>query len=122
MPETIPQLVDQELDELIRSAIMQRNLLRFTYKSNERIAEPHDYGIQNGIVRVFCSQVAGRSTSPLPGWCLVDVHEMQDYEILEQHFAGNREAPSGRHHRWDGLHPGRTACELEGEASEIILF
>jgi len=122
MPETIPQLVDQELDELIRSAIMQRNLLRFTYKSNERIAEPHDYGIQNGIVRVFCSQVAGRSTSPLPGWCLVDVHEMQDYEILEQHFAGNREAPSGRHHRWDGLHPGRTACELEGEASEINLF
>jgi len=101
MPETIPQLVDQELDELIRSAIMQRNLLRFTYKSNERIAEPHDYGIQNGIVRVFCSQVAGRSTSPLPGWCLVDVHEMQDYEILEQHFGGNREAPSGRHHRWD---------------------
>jgi len=60
MPETIPQLVDQELDELIRSAIMQRNLLRFTYKGNERIAEPHDYGIQNGIVRVFCFQVAGR--------------------------------------------------------------
>ena len=122
MPATIPQLVDQELDELIRSAIMQRNLLRFTYKGNERIAEPHDYGIQNGIVRVFCFQVAGRSTRPLPGWRLVDVHEMQEYEILEQQFAGNREAPSGRHHRWDGLHPGRTACELEGEASEIILF
>jgi len=99
MPATIPQLVDQELDELIRSAIMQKHLLRFSIKAKSELQNPTT--IQNGIVRVSCFQVAGRSTSPLPGWCLVDVHEMQDYEILEQHFAGNREAPSGRHHRWD---------------------
>ncbi len=93
--------VDEEIDQLIRKAIIEKHLLRFTYKGQERIAEPHDYGIQNGIVRLFCYQVGGQSSSRLPGWRLVDVSEMQDCEKLERRFAGNREAPSGKHHRWD---------------------
>ena len=86
---------------LLRGAIENKQLLRFKYKGNERIAEPHDYGIQNGIIRLFCRQVGGRSGSRIPGWRLIDVGEMEDYEMLDQHFAGNREISSGKHHRWD---------------------
>jgi hypothetical protein len=93
--------LDEQIDQLIRNAITEKHLLRFTYKGQERIAEPHDYGIQKGIVRLFCYQVGGQSSSRLPGWRLVDVSEMQHCEFLERHFAGNREAPSGKHHRWD---------------------
>jgi WYL domain len=91
----------ESLDRLLREAIRTKHLLRFQYKNQERIVEPHDYGIQNGVVRVFCYQVGGRSSGRLPGWRLVDVSEMQDCEILDRRFAGNREAPSGKHHKWD---------------------
>src|SRR5438046_6057745 len=40
MPATIPQLVDQELDELIRSAIMQKHLLRFSIKAKSELQNP----------------------------------------------------------------------------------
>jgi hypothetical protein len=93
--------VFEELDQLIYSAIRNKQLIRFTYKGNERIVEPHDYGVQNGIVRLFCWQVGGRSGSRIPGWRMVDVAGMQDCEKLDQHFAGNREIATGKHHRWD---------------------
>ena len=95
--------VDQELDKLLHTAIKTKHLLRFKYKDNERIAEPHDYGVQNGIVRLSCWQVGGRSSSRIPGWRMVDVDGMQECEILERSFKGNREIASGKHHRWDTL-------------------
>jgi len=102
MPNCAPKTkVNTEIDRLLRKAIRTKHLLRFRYKGQERVAEPHDYGIQNGVVRVFCYQVDGQSSRRLPGWRLVDVSEMQDCKILEHRFAGNREAPSGKHHRWD---------------------
>jgi len=93
--------VDEERDQLLRSAIANRRLLRFKYKGNERIVEPHDYGVQNGIVRLLCWQVGGQSGGRIPGWRLIDVAVMQDYQILDQRFAGNREVASGQHRRWD---------------------
>ena len=93
--------VNPELDSLLRRAIENMRLLRFSYKGNERIAEPHDYGIQNGIVRLLCWQVGGRSGGRIPGWRLIDVADMENCEMLNQHFGGNREVPSGKHHRWD---------------------
>jgi hypothetical protein len=95
--------VEKELDDLLGNAITEKHLLRFTYKGRERIVEPHDYGIQNGIVRLFGHQVGGGGSSRLPGWRLVDVSEMQDCEMLKRRFAGNREVPSGKHHRWDAV-------------------
>jgi hypothetical protein len=104
MPDRSPRAeVSAETDRLLRKAIRTKHLLRFRYKAQERVAEPHDYGIQNGVVRLFCYQVGGRSSGRLPGWRLVDVSEMQDCEILERRFAGNREAHSGRHHQWDEI-------------------
>jgi hypothetical protein len=92
--------VDQKLDGLLRNAIENKQLIRFVYKSNERIVEPHDYGIQSGIVRLFCWQVGGRSSGRIPGWRMIDVGGMLNSELLDKHFPGNREV-QGKHHRWD---------------------
>jgi len=101
LPENNATTVDQEIDQLLRKAIAEKHLLRFGYKGQERVVEPHDYGIQNGVARLFCYQVGGRSSSKLPGWRLVDASEIQNCEMLERRFTGNREVPSGKHHQWD---------------------
>src|SRR5437016_3071189 len=44
---------DQQLDKLLRNAITEKRLIRFTYDGKLRIAEPHDYGKQNGRVRLL---------------------------------------------------------------------
>jgi hypothetical protein len=93
-------VVDQKLDQLLKNAIENKHLIRFRYKSSERIVEPHDYGIQNGIVRLFCWQVGGKSSGRIPGWRMFDIEGMQDCNLLDTHFPGNREV-SGKHHRWD---------------------
>jgi hypothetical protein len=92
------------IDELLRSAITQKRKIRFLYGGMERIAEPHDYGIQNGKARLLAYQTSGRSNSgPLPAWRLVDVAGITQLELLEKTFPGNRPAPSGRRHQWDQL-------------------
>ena len=53
---------ERELDQMLRSAITEKHLIRFQYKNNQRIVAPRDYGIQNGIVRLFCWQVSGKSS------------------------------------------------------------
>jgi hypothetical protein len=92
--------VDQKLDQILRGVIENKLLIRFIYKNNERIVEPHDYGINKGVVRLFCWQVGGKSSSRIPGWRMIDVEGMQNCEILEKHFAGNRDV-EGKHHHWD---------------------
>jgi len=95
--------VDPKVNSLLVQAIRTKHLIRFRYKDQERVAEPHDYGIQNGTVRLFCYQVSGQSSTRLPGWRLVNVLEMCDCEVLAKRFSGNRETASSRHHRWDEL-------------------
>jgi len=93
----------QSTDELLRTAITQRRQIRFWYDGKERIAEPHDYGIQNGRPRLLAYQIAGQSNSGrLPAWRLVDVAGMTRLEILDRKFSGGRLA-SGRRHKWEQL-------------------
>jgi hypothetical protein len=94
----------QHIDKLIRTAIAQRRQISFWYGGKERIAEPHDYGIQNGKPRLLTYQIGGQSNSgALPAWRLVDVSGMAQLEILDRMFAGNRPTPSGKRHKWDQL-------------------
>jgi predicted DNA-binding transcriptional regulator YafY len=92
--------VDSGIHELLYGAIENKRLLRFRYQDKERIIEPHDYGIQKGIHRLLSWQIGGQSNGRLPGWRWFDVSEMQDVEVLDKSFPGNREV-SGKHHRWD---------------------
>jgi len=96
--------VSQLIDNLLRVAITQRRKIRFRYNGKERIAEPHDYGMQGGKARLLVYQTGGQSGSGrLPNWRWTDVSRMEELEILSETFAGNRPAPSGRHQKWDQL-------------------
>ncbi len=70
----------------------------------ERIAEPHDYGIQKGVPRLFFYQVGGRSRSDAPpGWRWATLNDISELQILDATFPGARPAPSQRHIEWDRL-------------------
>lgn len=95
--------VEPALNQVLTRAIRTKHLLRFLYKNRERIVEPHDYGIQHGVARLLSWQVGGQSSGRLPGWRWFDVSDMQDIEMLDKRFAGNRDFPSGKHRRWDEI-------------------
>ena len=92
------------MDELIRTAIAEKWLISFMLHGQPRIGEPHDYGIINGVTKLFFYQIGGRSRSGPPvGWRWAPIAEISDLKVLDRHFAGPRPAPSGRHARWDEL-------------------
>src|SRR6185437_11292751 len=68
---------DEKKHDLLLKAIKHRKVVTFVYHGKLRVAEPHDYGIQNGVERLLCFQVGGDSNSGrLPSWRLIDVPEM----------------------------------------------
>jgi len=78
--------VDQKLDHLLHTAIDSKRLIQFKYKCKDRVAEPRDYGIQNGVIRLLCSQVGGKSNGHVPGWRLIDVEGIEGCEMLDRIF------------------------------------
>ena len=99
-----PKGIDPAVHRDILTAIHEKRLLRFTYKDQLRVAEPQDYGIQNGTVNLFTYQVSGHSSSsPLPDWRKFTVQNISRLELLEQTFAGSRAVPAQRHQEWDVL-------------------
>jgi hypothetical protein len=90
--------------DLVR-AIREKHLIEFTYKSSAvRIAEPHDYGIQNGIERLLTFQLRGESrTRTERGWRDLHLADIRSLRVLEQRFAGSRGDSSQKHRTWDVL-------------------
>ena len=102
-----PLGIAKRTHQLIWASIEERHRIRFFYDGKERVTEPHDYGIQNGRVRLLVYQFAGRSNSGrLPAWRLVDIAGMTEIEVLETTFRGYRPPPSGQHHKWDQIFIG----------------
>lgn len=91
------------IDELLRTAIEQKRLIRFNYKDKPRIIEPHDYGVHKGLVKLFGFQVGGLSSQPLPNWRWVLVNSISNPDLLNRTFSGRRSTASGKHHRWDRI-------------------
>ena len=95
---------DSAVDSLLRVVIAERRLIGFTLDGCRRKAEPHDYGIIGGVPKLFFFQVGGESRSVPPvGWRWGVLARMADVHLLDEHFPGPRDAPSGRHIRWDRL-------------------
>ena len=69
------------LDKVLRTAIRKRRLIRLVYDGRDRIAEPHDYGIQDGAVRLLAYQV-----EPPAAWRLFSVSKITDCALLEHTF------------------------------------
>ena len=88
--------------DLVR-AIREKRLIEFTYKSSAvRIAEPHDYGVQNGIERLLAFQLS-ESTRTEFGWRDLHLADIRSLRALEQRFAGSRGDSSQKHRTWDVL-------------------
>lgn len=94
---------DPNIDQLLRTAIAGKRLIRLRYLDRERIVEPHDYGEHNGALKLLTYQVGGTSNGPLPNWRWMDVERISDAQLLDQTFPGGRPTPSGKHHKWDKL-------------------
>ena len=94
------------LDNQLRFAIANKRLIRFTYQSAVRVAEPHDYGVRDGTLTLlaFQRQKAGRKDNHVRGWRWLDLDRIQDCMVLEETFGGTREAAGQQHHRWDVLY------------------
>jgi hypothetical protein len=91
------------VDSRIVAAIEERRLIRFLYGGCSRTAEPHDYGVRNGAVQLLVYQTAGESRSGgLPEWRLVKLAGVSALEVLDERFAGSREAEQ-RHGEWERL-------------------
>ena len=89
------------IDRQIRLAIARRHLIRFKYGSAVRVAEPHDYGIQHGLVRLLVYQQRAMPFSR--GWRMLDAAKITQLEVLEETFAGSRRAAHSHHFEWDTL-------------------
>lgn len=95
--------LDPNINRLLWTAIKQRRLIRFVYKNKERIVEPHDFGMHNGLAKLLAYQVGGSSTGKLPNWRWMEVHSISDVRLLNHTFPGGRPISSGKHHNWDKL-------------------
>jgi hypothetical protein len=87
-------------DGLLRFAIANARLIRFSYTRVSRIAEPHDYGVQHGVARVLVYQ-RWSETTRVPGWRLLDVSKIDWLVVLDDTFKGSRGAAHHQHTRWD---------------------
>ena len=103
MVQPMSPQAEPDINPLIWAAIEQRRLLRFRYKDRERIVEPHDYGIHNGVIKLFGYQVGGSSSHKLPDWRWAEQDLISDIQLLDRTFPGGRPTRSGKHHKWDKL-------------------
>jgi len=95
----------QSGDARLRFAITNRRLIQFRYDGNLRLAEPHDYGIQNGRERLLVYQLRGpaRTARQTVGWRLLDVEKIEDCVVSDETFTGSRGHLHRQHLVWDLL-------------------
>jgi hypothetical protein len=103
---SFPPSREHTLDSQLRFAIANKRLIRFSYESTERVAEPHDYGVRDGAPRLlaFQRQKAGRKDPHVRGWRWLAISKIEDCIVLEDSFRGTREAAGQQHHHWDVLY------------------
>jgi hypothetical protein len=97
---------DEPLDAQIRFAIANKRLVQLTYHGAQRVAEPHDYGLQKGLVRLLVYQLRGSNStgrSGTRGWRLLDVPDIEDILVLREAFPGSRGHEHSKHYVWDVL-------------------
>jgi hypothetical protein len=66
----------------VRNAILNRDIIEFTYHGYLRIAEPHVYGIKNGKRQILVYQVGGLTSSgKLPDWRRVNLDDISGFRV-----------------------------------------
>lgn len=93
------------VDARIRRAIAEKRLLELRYKRAERLAEPHDYGVIDGVERLLVFQLRGlNSGKGAVGWRLLDIVKIEGCVVTEQLFAGSRGQAHQQHYEWETLY------------------
>jgi len=90
-------------DTRIRFAIANRRLVELRYSGSARVAEPHDYGIQNRLERLLVYQLRGPARpghSPI-GWRLLEVSKIETLAVLDDTFKGSRGQSHRDHYQWE---------------------
>jgi len=98
---------EPSINLLLWNVIERRRLIRLRYKDRERIVEPHDHGIHNGLAKLLGYQAAGSSSHNLPDWRWMEEELISEVELLNRTFPGRRPTPSGKHHK------NGTSCSSE---------
>jgi predicted DNA-binding transcriptional regulator YafY len=82
----------EQTGELLVTAIRERRRVRFVYNGFRRIAEPHLVGIHEaGEAILSAFQLEGESRSGvLPGWRTFILSEIEQLEVLDEHFTETR--------------------------------
>ena len=100
-----PAAVDDigSADARIRFAIANRRLVDVRYSGTTRIAEPHDYGVQNGRERLLVFQLRGpaRPGHTAIGWRLLETSKIEALTVLDDTFKGSRGQAHSDHHEWE---------------------
>ena len=93
-------------DPLLRFAIANKRLIQFQYAGHSRIAEPHDYGVRNGVTRLQAYQLRGpaRKSKDGVGWRDFHVAGIEDCAVLDETFPGSRGRSHVHHLEWDVLY------------------
>jgi hypothetical protein len=90
--------------EVIRNAIINKQMIEFEYDGLHRISEPHVFGIKNKEYHLLVFQTEGQSRSGIiPNWRDLFVNKMSHLNILDSHFAGKRPTQSGMHSNFDTI-------------------
>lgn len=86
----------------IRAAIENKELVEFTYRGFQRIAEPHIYGIHCGKRQLLVYQIGGNTSSgKIPDWRRVNLDDISNFRVLAgRGFLGPRMAPEEQS-QWD---------------------
>ena len=95
---------ESRIDGELRFAIANNRLIEFSYHGVRRVAEPHDYGMQNGTAKLLVYQRTstggGASGRTVRGWRLLEVGKMMEFSILDATFPGSRGEAHHRHYSW----------------------
>jgi hypothetical protein len=100
----VPFTPVRDVEGQLCRAIHERRVVTFGQHGLSRRAEPHDFGVINGVLKLFFYQVGGQSRSGRPvGWRWALLGDVRELLVLDDRFPGPREAHTGRHVHWDRL-------------------
>lgn len=80
-----------ELRYLIRSAMINKQLVEFIHDDQYVLGEPHVYGIKVNEIHLLVYQIDGQSNNVrLPRWRDVPAEKISNLRLLRYHFQGKR--------------------------------
>ncbi len=77
---------------LIKSAMINRQLVEFSYENEYVVGEPHVYGIKINEIHLLVYQICGQNNERVPCWRDVTVEKISDLKPLGYHFQGKRKS------------------------------